>query len=52
MIKTKYVVGDVVVVDGKQEVVLVVDACQWSLYGQAAVQYKLSDGLWHDEVFI
>lgn len=48
MIKTKYVVGDVVVVNGKQEVVIIVDAISGSLYSYRA-SYRLSDQQWYDE---
>ena len=49
MIKTKYVVGDVVVVDGKQLVVRGVEAFQSSLYEAPNVLYLLSDGSWYSE---
>lgn len=49
MIKTKYVVGDVVVVGGKQLVVRGVEAYQASLYGAPGVMYLLSDGSWYSE---
>lgn len=52
MIKTKYVVGDVVVVNGKQEVVQAVIASQYSLYEPPTVTYDLSNGLWLDDAEI
>lgn len=48
MIKTKYVVGDVVVVDGVQLVVLAVDASSYTLH-QYCATYLLSDGEWYHE---
>lgn len=49
MLRTKYVVGDVVVVDGKQLVVRGVDAYQYSLYEAPNVLYRLSDGALYSE---
>lgn len=48
MIKTKYVVGDVVVIDGKQLVVVYVEAWSDVLYVHQAI-YKLSNGIWCNE---
>lgn len=48
MIKTKYVVGDVVVVGGVQLVVLAVSASSIELY-QYCATYLLSDGIWYIE---
>lgn len=48
MIKTKYAVGDVVVVNGKQLVVYIVSAIQRSLYTAPEVTYWLSDGDFYD----
>lgn len=52
MIKTKYVVGDVVVVDGKQQVIIHIEADNDSLYTENDVNYKLSNGKWYNEVDI
>lgn len=49
MIKTKYVVGDVVVVNGKQKVIDFVRANQYSLYGEPFVIYTFTDGSNIDE---
>ena len=51
MIRTKYVVGDVVVVNGKQAVVIYVAVQMDSLY-TFEVDYKLSNGCWYTEVDI
>lgn len=48
MIKTKFVVGDVVVINGKQEVVRWVEAFQTSL-DDVEVNYKLSNDKRYEE---
>ena len=48
MIKTKYVVGDVVVMDGKALVVCAVSASSIELY-QYCAEYYLSDDKWYLE---
>lgn len=49
MIKTKYVVGDVVVVNGKQKIIAVVTGDRFSLYEQPYVWYQFTDGSSIDE---
>lgn len=48
MIKTKYVVGDVVTLDGKALVVRAVDASSYELH-QYCATYLLSDDEWYHE---
>lgn len=49
MIKTKYVVGDVVVVNGKQKVIDFVSVGSFSLYRLPYVWYQFTDGSNIDE---
>lgn len=50
MIISKYVVGDVVVIDGKQQIVFVVDlGCSYELHQKVDTIYKLNNGKWYFE---
>ena len=49
MIKTKYVVGDVVVFEGKQRVIICVDALSTSLYKDSLIAYRFSNGDWYTQ---
>ena len=46
--KTKFVVGDVVVYDGRQYVILGVSSSSWELYNSYTL-YLLSNGEWMHE---
>lgn len=49
MIKTKYVVGDVVVIDGKQEIVQYICADQYDMYGKQKVYYSFGIDKYYEE---
>lgn len=50
MIISKYVVGDVVVIDGKQQIILVVDhGASYELHQKLETMYKLNNGKWYFE---
>lgn len=50
MIISKYVVGDVVIVDGKQQVVFIVSlGFSHALHERSGTMYKLNDGMWYHE---